>query len=429
MRISKWGVVLAVMFGLILTGSRAWSKSTGKAGSGDRSVIAEQAETIEQLKKDVAQLKDDQTKAKEKSGSTGYDKGFFIKSGDDKYSFKLRFYSQIYYEYDNVEDAVDVNSFGIRRARLMLSGSVFTPNLTYMIMPEMVTQYVSSTTAYTVVDSAGDTETFNVVDTNDRNFRLLYLWMQYRVCDEFQIRLGEFVPPTEYFFRATNVLLFNDLPIIAMREPFTPGFQTGLDLLGTIAKKLDYEVFAVNGSGFDRLNTNKHFRIGAMLTYNILGKPSLGVSDIDYSTTPQLAVTASGAWERYDAAQGAPANITAGDNVIRGQGNVVFRYKGFAFVPEFIMLYDNNNHTHHYGMGAQTSYFIIPKRFEIAAQANYLRFDGPANDQYEFSGGLNYYFFGQPVKLQADYSRLIYKAPGDDQGINRIRVGAQIGFF
>jgi hypothetical protein len=265
--------------------------------------------------------------------------------------------------------------------------------------------------------------------TNDRNFRLLYLWGQYRFADEFQIRVGEFIPPTEFFFRASNLLVFSNFPIIATAEPFTPNFQTGIDFLGTLAKKLDYELFAVNGSNFDRLNLDKSFRLGLCLTYNILGRPGLGVSDNDWSESPQLALTLSGAYEKADQAQNAAVNIAAGDHLIRGQANAVFRYKGFSLVPEFMLLYDGTKHFKHYAMAGQTGYFVVPRKLEVAGGASWLRYAGPVNDIYEFTGGLNYYFFGQPVKLQADYSYLLNSRPGDDRNDHRIRVGVQIGFF
>lgn len=417
----------AVAAGLILLSAPAIAKK--KAAAPEKPTFrealdAQQAE-IENLKKEIDQLK------VSKGSASGYDHGFFIKSGDDLYSFKVRLFAQIFYEYDLNDNAADVNTFGLRRARLLFSGNTFSKNLTYMVMTEMVSQYSVPITAttYTVIDSGGDTSTFTVTDRTDRNFRLLYLWAQYRFADEFQIRVGEFIPPTEYFFRASNLLQFEDFPIIATTDPFTPNFQTGLDFLGTIGKKLDYEVFAVNGSNFDNRNFNKTFRIGPCLTYNFMGKPELGVADVDYSVKPQLALTLSGAYERWDYAVAAPANINTGDISFRGQTDIVLRYKGFSFVPEFIVFYNKTQHYKDYAVAAQAGYFVIPKHLEVVAQGNLLRWSGPQNDNYEISGGLNYYFYGHPLKLQADYSALINKQVGGDRLNHRIRVGLQAGFF
>jgi hypothetical protein len=402
-------------------------KKSSSAGTPSSQALEKQQQQIDELSKEIAELK--LTRAK--TGYSGYDNGFFIRSGDGDYEFKVRFFAQIYYEYDAINNAPDTNTFGLRRARLLLSGNAFTKDFTYMLMAETVSTYNTPTgqTTYTIVDSGGDTAQFTVTDTTDRNFRLLYLWAQYHFADEFEIRAGEFIPPTEFFFRASNLLEFGDFPTIAVAEPFTPNFQTGIDFLGTVAKKFDYEVFAVNGSNFDRVNLNKAFRIGACLTYNFLGRPGLGVADVNYSEKPQLAWTVSGAYERPDYTMGAPVNINKNDDAFRAQTNMVFRYRGFAIVPEFIVFYDKDQHFRHYAAAAQTGYFIVPKKFEVDAEAEYLRYAGPQNDRYVFSGGFNYYFFGHPLKLQADYSYLINKMPGGDQKVHRARVGIQAGFF
>lgn len=386
--------------------------------------LSAQAAEIEALKQDVSSLKE----ANGARPSSGYDHGFFIGSKDGNYSLKFKMFSQFYYEFIKNEDAPDTNSFGIRRARFIFSGNVFNPNLTYMIMQEMTTSYSSTVQSYSVLDSSGNPTT--VTDSTDKNLRLLYLWAQYRFADEFQVRIGEFIPPTEYFFLASGLLEFEDFPIIANTEPFTPNFQTGIDLLGVLLnKKMEYEIFAVNGSNFDRVNINKSFRVGACLTFNFMGDPPLGVADVDYSETPQFAWTVAGAYEKPDYNLAAPVNFNTGDNVYRGQTNLVFRYKGFAIVPEFIVVYDQKKRLADFAAAGQVGYFIIPKHFEIDAQTNFLRYEGPRNDRWEISGGFNYYFYGQPVKLQADYSLLINQRTGDNQNNHRVRIGAQVGFF
>jgi hypothetical protein len=409
----------------------AAAKTKRTASAAEQSRLDAQDAKIEALTKELEALKD--AKAKDEKPTSGYDHGFFMRSADGDYLFKFRFFTQIFYEFDHNPGANATNSFGLRRARMQFLGNVFSPNLTYMIMPELVTQYASTTTKtdYTVVDTGGDTSQFTVTskDTNDRNFRLLYLWAQYRFCDEFQIRAGEFIPPTEFFFRASNLLTFGDFPIIATAAAFTPNFQTGVDFLGTIAKKLDYELFAVNGSNFDQMNLNKTFRTGLSLTYNILGKPGLGMSDVDYSEKPQLALTVAGSYEKMDQAIAAPANIAFNDTLYRAQTNAVFRYRGFSFAPEFILLYDNTQHFKHYGIAGQAGYFIIPKHLEAVLGASYLDYSGPSNDVAEYSGGLNYYFYGQPVKLQADYSLLRAQSPGGNLNTHRARLTLQFGFF
>ncbi len=62
---------------------------------------------------------------------TGYDKGFFIKSGDGKYALKINARVQPFYAGTFAKDATDKHAFEIRRARLSLEGNVHTKSLTY----------------------------------------------------------------------------------------------------------------------------------------------------------------------------------------------------------------------------------------------------------------------------------------------------------
>lgn len=391
---------------------------TKKPGALEEMLKAQQAE-IDQLKGEINELK----VSKEKKGEGGYDKGFFIRTTDGDFELKFRWFAQPFYEYDINEDAPDASTFGIRRSRFLLSGNAFNKNLTYMAMTEMVTTYTVTSTVYT--DSGGDQVIIR--DANDLNWRLLYLWAQYRFANEFQLRVGEFIPPTERFFLASNLQEFQNFPMIAIAEPFTPNFQLGAMIFGTIKNKLTYEAFCVNGTGLDRLNINKAFLTGLRLTYAALGKSDLSTADLDYSEKPVLQFAAHASYDKAD------GNVALrggkGDNVFRTSADIVFKYKGFSLVPEFILFYNNMQHLKDYAFAAQTGYFITPHHLELAAQANYLRYEGPANDQYEFSAGLNYYFYGQPVKLQADYSYLISRQPGDDANNHRIRIGMQMGFF
>ena len=46
---------------------------------------------------------------------------------------------------------------------------------------------------------------------------------------------------------------------------------------------------------------------------------------------------------------------------------------------------------------------MIPKKLELALQASQSIRQGPANDSYEFGGGINYYIFGNNLKAQLSY--------------------------
>ncbi len=380
--------------------------------------IEEQGKEIRALKQKVDALEERANRFK-----AGYYHGFFIGSGDDNFLFKIRFWTDLYYQYDYRPDNRDSNTFGIRRARWLFTGHAFNPKLTYAVMPEMVTQYRTTTSIYTT----GGGDSVIITDEVDLNWRLLYLWAQYEFCKEFAVRVGEFIAPTERYFRRTNVIFMGDLPLIATTEPFVAGFHLGLNIFGTIADHFKYNLFAVNGTGFDRLNVNKSFLTGLRLSWFIMGDDDLSTSDYDYSEKPIIAASVVGAYDKADG--NIPARGNRGDNTVRFGADATFKYAGFSIVPEFLLFWNETQHRKDWAVGVQTGYFIIPHAFELAAQASYLNYSGRDNDRNEYSAGFNYYFYGQPVKLQVDYSFLLFRVPGTDQKDHRFRVNFQLGFF
>jgi len=201
----------------------------------------------------------------------------------------------------------------------------------------------------------------------------------------------------------------------------------GLNVFGTVKDRFLYELFAVNGAGSDSLNLNKSFLTGARFTYFAMGKDDLSTADIDYSETPIIAISTFGAYDKADG--NIPARGARGDNTFRMGGDMTFKYKGFSFVPEAILFWNKTQSSKDYALSAQSGYFVIPKKLEVAAQGTYINFSGTDNNRQEYSGGINYYFYGQPVKIQADYSYLVTNVAGPDQKDHRLRVNFQMGFF
>ena len=370
--------------------------------------------------------------------NAGFDHGFFIRSADGDNLLKFRFFTQIYYEYDRNERATDNNTFGIRRARLLMSGHAFNPKFKYMIMPEMTTAYSTTTTttqtSVTGIDSGGDTFAFTLqdvdTDRNDRGFRLLYLWGEYAHSDAFNIRFGEFKTPMHrQYTTPSNVQQFPNFPLTTIVEPFVPGFQTGVNIWGKLAsKKFHYDLFAVNASGFERVNLNKSMRVGTRLVYDLLGQDiPYTDGDLAYSEEPLLAVGGHVSYERADGT--VAGSYAPGDDMMRASMDAVFKYKGFSIDPEGYFFYNRDQHLKHWGMTVQAGYFFIPKKFDVALQASAIWFDGAQNDAYVFGGGWDYYFYGPPIKLQMDYGLLWTKQPGNDLQDHRIRLSMEIGFF
>jgi len=67
----------------------------------------------------------------------GYEKGFFIESGDGNNRLVIGGRIQFRYTYLEVEDGPDSSAFSVERARIKLEGHAITKDLTYLIQPEL----------------------------------------------------------------------------------------------------------------------------------------------------------------------------------------------------------------------------------------------------------------------------------------------------
>jgi len=70
------------------------------------------------------------------------------------------------------------------------------------------------------------------------------------------------------------------------------------------------------------------------------------------------------------------------------------------------------------GFYLQGGYFLVPKKFELAARYSWVDPDNPNttenNEETEYTGGLSYYLSGHSLKLQANYSLFTTETPDDD---------------
>jgi len=103
----------------------------------------------------------------------GYDKGFFIRSTDDK--FLIEFHGRMQFRWTHYDrqsrnqyvlprrEVDDLTGFDVKRIRFTINGHLYDPNLTYLM--EM---WADSSNGY--------------------DFRPLYVWVNYKFVDEFQVR-------------------------------------------------------------------------------------------------------------------------------------------------------------------------------------------------------------------------------------------------
>ncbi len=139
----------------------------------------------------------------------GYDNGFYISSANKAFELVTNGYLQFRYTFasDRVQNpgiygahvpkSGNVNGFGFRRARLILSGHAFTPDLTFSI--------------------SGD---FGGTFSNHGNFQILDTFMAYKFTNAINARVGSFIVPFSYVEYVSAGLEFPDFPID--ENPFDP---------------------------------------------------------------------------------------------------------------------------------------------------------------------------------------------------------------
>ncbi len=324
-----------------------------------------------------------------------------LESKDGRNEIRFGIQLQPQYQFVSIEGHGKVNSFQIRRGRFIFSGHVFGEDLTYKLQFEAVggrTTSVSPGVAYT-----------------GPNLRDAYI--NYKFREGLQVRAGQF----KVYYNREELTHDYDLQFVDRsinNEVFGFDRQIGVALHGKpFDKELEYALYATNdGAGLNTANRGLMFLVGGRFLFNILGEAGYTISDLDGSEEPQLALAAAGSYNRL----GAPTSPNR--SAVAVTGDVIFRYKGFS-------LYGEGNFFRQYGPGlntfgflGETGYFIVPKKFEAA-----LRYAGVIPTKgvtkgYEAGACLNYYFYGQGLKIQADYSYLmngaLVKGVGGAAGVN-----------
>ncbi|MBI2975032.1 MAG: hypothetical protein HYY43_05535, partial [Deltaproteobacteria bacterium] len=322
---------------------------------------------------------------------SGYDSGFFIQSADNQFKLKLNANLQMRYEYQTREAARDNNYFGIPRSRLIFTGHAYTSKLTYMIMPEM-----------------GDSDTTHATDDVSANLYMRDLWFNYAATEKIQIKLGQFfLPRSRQAYTISPAQQFGEYPITALND-FGFTWDRGIDFHGSIAK-LDYDAYVTNGSGGNLINVSKGMNVGTRVVYNIFGKYGYTEGDLENSEDPNLAVGAHFSFNNNDNFNNA-TNNTAGDqspDYSFASADVALKQKGLSLEGEFMNLHNHENGDNNPAVTVQAGYFLIPKKWEVAAEISRIFWDDADNDESEYQAGSSYYFKGHKVKLQGTYAFLV----------------------
>ena len=327
----------------------------------------------------------------------------------------------------------EATTFSLRRLRLYFMGHLFNPDFKYFVQ-------LRGETAENA-QAPGSLQLF------DWNFTSTHVpWLN--------VQLGQY---KVFFNRAqinsTASMQFAERAMVM--DAFTASGLDRRDIGLTIMNDEElypvnyyFGVFSGNGPNFNRLGTfvsegptegtaaspaqrniNANTRLDAdrvmlagRLNWNIMGRPGYGEGDLVYSETPQMAIGGGYAYNpaiNTSTSNGGIGIDLANLNVRRqlatfgngrqlGNGIIdystwavdyVAKYRGWSAQAEY---YFKNVNRHDKGLQlgnaagwyAQTGYYLIPRRLELAARYAYWDPDTNAADDVikEFSAAASYYF-------------------------------------
>lgn len=370
------------------------------------------------------------TAAKEEASRkvlAGYEKGFYLKSADDKFSLKINSYGQFRYTYFDKDqeipgNAEDRSSFRVRRARIKLTGTAMEPWVFYQLQWE----------------TAGSSSSLRdyFIDVYDK-----------KNLPEIGLKFGQFKPPfSRQFLTSSQLQIFPERAITNDQSgnDFSFDRDQGVAIHGKPwgeSPNIEYTTGLFNGNG---QNQTDNLDVGLLwvsrLDWNVLGTGNFGYSegDVEDSQEVKWAVATSYGYNCVTPTSGVLTSVD--DGISRWEFDTILKYMGFAFqgeyftsneTPEDRVAGDPNGGINGKGGYVQASTFLIPQQLELASRYTYMNRDraGEPNRQ-EAIAGLNYYFDESHWwKIQADLRRItIANDPGEDSRELQFIIQAQVSF-
>lgn len=393
-----------------------------------------QAKSLEEILKEKGVITEAEYKEAAKSRPYDYKlgKGFVFTSPDQKFQLQLGGQIQAQYELDDYELASkqDVSQFNLRRVKTLLSGYAFSKDLTYK---------ATYNWANVVKDNTKAMEEVNI---------------KYRAADELQVMLGqEKIQFSRQWITSNTAQQFVDGSFV--RNAFMQGYDTGINLHGDLWKKLvTYDAGFFGGAGQNTKNKTDDNAYNFRVVVNPLGDMKYGEGDLDYSEKPLVSLGSSyylNTLKKTVSGTGATATAAIDNNnsnfvtdtngwlgtAVKGkyfgtaaaekievdswQADLACKWLGASLQGEYFWgrAEGEASGKQLFAQGAylQTGYFVIPKRLELAVRYAWMDPNRDlANDAIsEIQGGVNYFLYGNSLKVQGDVgNRHTYKNKSDD---------------
>ena len=373
--------------------------------------------------------------------SAGYDRGFYIRSSDDRFYMRINGRLQFRFTHYAVGkrnrylrprlQRDDRTGFDIQRMRLGFRGHMYDPRLTYR---------------------------FELTGDGGNDVRLRYAWANYRFSDAFQVMAGLFkIASTRGQMTSSSALQFVDRTMTD--AVFQLGLGVGVRLWGSLfQRRVDWYLDVVNsfnGTANRTITPDPAeldgdpgivFHIVWHAVAETPGKDFKSQGDLAFHEKPVLDLGFHYAfnnderdrrtsripfrWPRRPPGVGAFGLTTSNGLQLHQFGlEAAFKYRGFSatgeyllrildvrrasrrpFTPLFLLTGERSTVAQQGGY-LQLGYFLpIPgyeKKVELVARVGGIStLFGQVEGTWTYAAGLNYYIHGDKVKLQTDVTKV-----------------------
>ncbi|HLL23704.1 MAG TPA: porin [Kofleriaceae bacterium] len=362
-----------------------------------------------------------------KPALVGYDKGFFIKSDDGKYSLKITGRVQPFLNVTRTEGPPNnvASNFEVRRARLVLEGNIHSKKLLYKMQSDFGRGFV------TLKDFHADVA----------------------LADDVWLRVGQWKRPfSRQQINSSGRLEVTDRAITD--RAFGAGRDIGFALRNDYEKSPAFEwvVGVFNGTGdaarvtstttIDPMtmmpttttglptNVPRDFRPVVVARAGINANGLKGYTEADLEGGPLRHGVAASVWLEGDFDEDDKSNQKIEvDGVVKVEG--LSASAGVYAQTDQTGSSVTDAEESLLGFHVQAGYMVVPKHWQVAGR--YARVDDlvssatTARDQQEISVGGNYYGFGHDAKL-AFAVRLIKTGEQSFTDVALVELGVNVGF-
>ena len=341
----------------------------------------------------------------EAPAKVGYEKGFFIESGDGNNRLVIGGRLQFRFTYSGVESGPDSSAFSIERARIKLEGHAITKDLTYLIQPEL------GKGALALRDFYGD----------------------YRIApDVLHVRVGQFYRP----FSRQQITSDGNQGLVdrAITDAaFQGGRDIGLMLHNNYEKSptIEYALGLYNGTG-ERSTTSITVQTDDM-TGEVTGASAGNPSNVPTMLHPALVgrvgynhgglkgyseVDLEGGDLRFGVGASGQVDFDADrndDSLVKGELDAIVKVQGFdATGAVYISSVQAAEDFSDRALGAvgfhlQAGY-LFASEYQVAARFAVVAPDGLKDDESELALVLGYLPFGHNLKWQTDLAGLTHQS-------------------